>query len=221
MAVNSRVDIRRGPCEPRCRFKSRCARQGQRTHDRRARGRIVAGGGEIRRDLGGFQRPRSRRRAEGTVRRDRSAGRGRAGDAGSAGGALRRILRRLRQFGAVAGAAFARRSDPRLAGRLSLLSRSERLHGARAAAIPEAGHGVLDSGLSFPGAGRGIARSRRHPADRLLPAYAVAGARHHRRRAASSRTGRGDAGLRSDRIPDRGRLRKFPVLCPVGSGSCR
>ena len=59
----------------------------------------------------------------------------------------------------------------------------------------QAGHRVLDSGLSFPGAGRGIARSRRHPAGRILPAYAVAGARHHRRRAASSRTGRGDAGL--------------------------
>ena len=59
----------------------------------------------------------------------------------------------------------------------------------------EAGHGVLDPGLSFPGARRGIARSRRHPADRLLPAYAVAGARRDRRRAASSRTDRGDAGL--------------------------
>ena len=36
---------------------------------------------------------------------------------------------------------------------------------------------VLDSGLSFPRARRGVARSRRHPADRLLPAYAVAVAR--------------------------------------------
>ena len=80
-------------------------------------------------------------------------------------------------------------------GRLLSLSRSERLHGARAAAIPEAGHRVLDSGLSFPGARRGTARSRRHPADRLLPAYAVARARRDRRRAASSRTDRGDAGL--------------------------
>ena len=49
-------------------------------------------------------------------------------------------------------------------------------------------------------------------ADRLLPAYALAGARRHRRRAASSRTGRGDAGLRPDRIPDRGGLREFPRL---------
>ena len=40
-----------------------------------------------------------------------------------------------------------------------------------------------------------------------------------RRRAASSRTGRGDAGLRPDRLPDRRRLREFPVLCPVGSRS--
>jgi hypothetical protein len=38
----------------------------------------------------------------------------------------------------VAGAAFARRSDPRHAGGLSQLSRSERLHGARAAALPKA-----------------------------------------------------------------------------------
>ena len=97
------------------------------------------------------------------------------------------------------------------------LSRSQRLHGARAAALPEARHRVLDPGLSFPGAGRGTARSRRHPAARLLPAHALAGARRHRRRAASSRTDRGDAGLRSDRIPDRGRLRQFPRLSPVGS----
>ena len=39
----------------------------------------------------------------------------------------------------------------------------------------------------------------------------------HRRRAASSRIDRGDAGLRSDRIPDPGRLRQFPRLSPVGS----
>src|SRR5476651_111169 len=56
---------RRGPCEPRRRFKSRRARQGQRTHDRGTCGRVAAGGGEIRRDLGGFQWPRARRRAEG------------------------------------------------------------------------------------------------------------------------------------------------------------
>ena len=172
-------------------------------------GRLAAGGGEIRRDLGGFQRPRPRRCPEGTVRRNRGARRRRAGDAGSAGRALRRLLRRFRQFGVVAGAAFALRPDPRLAGGLSLLSRSQRLHGARAAAVPEAGHRVLDPGLSFPGARRGIARSRRHPADRVLPAYALAGARRHRRRAASSRIDRGDAGLRSDRIPDRRTIAKI------------
>ncbi len=41
----------------------------------------------------------------------------------------------------------------------------------------KAGCRVLGSGLSFPGAGRGIARSRRHTADRVFPAYAVARAR--------------------------------------------
>ena len=122
-------------------------------------------------------------------------GRRRAGDAGSAGGALRRLLRGFCQFGAVAGAAFPHRPDPGLAGRLSLLSRSQRLHGARAAAFSQAGHRVLDSGLSFPGARRRIARSRRHRADRFLPAHAVAGARRDRKRAASSRIDRGDAGL--------------------------
>ena len=39
-----------------------------------------------------------------------------------------------------------------------------------------------------------------------------------RRRAASSRTDRGDAGLRSDRFPDRGGLREFPVLCGADLG---
>ena len=38
------------------------------------------------------------------------------------GGALRRLLRRVRQFGTMAGAAFARRSDSRFAGRLFQLS---------------------------------------------------------------------------------------------------
>ena len=70
--------------------------------------------------------------------------------------------------------------------------------------IPQAGFSVLDSGLPFPGTGCGNARSRRHPADRIFPAYALARACRHRRSAASSRTGRGDAGLRFDRIPDRG-----------------
>ena len=51
--------------------------------------------------------------AEGSVRRNRGARRRRAGDGRSAGGALSRLLRGLRQFGAVAGAAFAARSDPR------------------------------------------------------------------------------------------------------------
>ena len=41
----------------------------------------------------------------------------------------------------------------------------------------------------------------------------------HGRRAASSRTDRGDAGLRPDRIPDPGRLREFPRLSFVGSRS--
>ena len=54
-------------------------------------------------------------------------------------------------------------------------------------------------------------------ADRLLPAYAVARARRDRRRAASSRTDRGDAGLRSDRIPDPRRLREFSRLYPPES----
>ena len=100
---------------------------------------------------------------------------------------------------------------------LSLLSRGQRLHGAGAVALPEAGHRILDPGLSFPGAGRRIARSRRDPADRILPAYAMAGAHRHRRRAASSRAGRGDAGLRPDRVPDRGRLREFPRISRIGS----
>ena len=59
----------------------------------------------------------------------------------------------------------------------------------------EAGFRVLDSGLPFPRARRRTARSRRHAADRLLPAYAVADAFGDIRRAASSRADRGDAGL--------------------------
>ena len=136
-----------------------------------------------------------RREPEGTFCRNRSTGYRCAGDARSAGRALRRLLRRLCEFRIVAGAAFARRSDPRHAGGLSQLSRSERLHGARAVAIPKNRFRVLDSGLPFPRARRRTARSRRHRADRLLPAYAVAVAFGDIRRAASSRADRGDAGL--------------------------
>ena len=155
----------------------------------------VADRREVGRDLGRFLGAGPRWEPEGTVCRNRSTGYRRAGHAGSAGSALRRLLRRLCELRIVAGAAFARRSDPRHAGGLSQLSRGERLHGACAAAIPQNGFGVLDSGLPFPRARRRIARSRRHAAGRLLPAYAVAGAFGDVRRAASSRAGRGDAGL--------------------------
>ncbi len=74
---------------------------------------------------------------------------------------------------------------------------------ARAAAVPQARYRVLDSGLPFPCARRRIARAWRDASARLFPAYAVAGARYFWRRAASSRTGRGNARLRSDRLPDR------------------
>src|SRR6476620_11565890 len=185
----------RGPCESRRRLEPGRARKTQRTHDGWPCRGFVARGREIRSDLGWLQRPGSRREPEGTVRRDRGAGRGRAGNARSAGGALWRLLRRLCEFGAMAGIAFPPRSDPRLPGGLRQLSRSERLHGACAAAFQEARHRLLDSGLSFPRARRRTARSRRHATDRAVPAYAVADAFRHRRRAASSRPDRGNAGL--------------------------
>src|ERR1700710_2479639 len=47
------------------------------------------------------------------------------------------------------GAAFAQRPDSLFPGRLSILSRGQRLHGAGAAALPQAGYRVLGSGLSF------------------------------------------------------------------------
>ena len=80
------------------------------------------------------------------------------------------------------------RSDPRLAGRLSLLSRSQRLHGARAAAIPKSRtRAFWIQDYHFLALGAELRDLGVTPADRLLPAYAVAGARrsssgvpHHR-----------------------------------------
>ena len=66
----------------------------------------------------------------------------------------------------------------------------------------------------FLAARSGAARARSHRADRILPAYAVARPQPHRGRAASSRTGRGDARLRSHRVPDQRGLREFSLLCP-------
>ena len=63
-------------------------------------------------------------------------------------------LRRLCQFGPVAGAAFAAGPDPGFAGELRVLSRDQRLHGARAAALQLAGSDVLGAGLSLPHLGR-------------------------------------------------------------------
>ncbi len=84
----------------------------------------------------------------------------------------------------------------RHAGGLSQLSRSERLHGARAAAIPakpDPAFWIQDYHFLALGAElRDLGVTR---ADRLLPAYAVAVAFGDIRRAASSRTDRGDAGL--------------------------
>ena len=174
---------------------------------------LASGGRKFWRDLGRFVRPRARRTSEGTVCRNRGVGRRCAGDARSAGGALRRLLRRLRQFRAVAGAAFAQRPDPRHAGRLSQLPRGQRLHGARAASLQQAGHRVLGAGLSLPRARRGAARARRH-LSRSASSCTRRGPRtHHRGRAASSRTDRGDAGLRSHRLPDRRGPRQLPRLC--------
>ncbi len=63
------------------------------------------------------------------------------------------VIMRVCQLGPVAGAAFAHRPDRHLARRLSFLPRGQRLHGAGAVALPQAGCLVLDSGLSFPDAG--------------------------------------------------------------------
>ena len=102
---------------------------------------------------------------EGTVRRNRSARRRRAGDARSAGRALRRLLRRLRQFGVVAGAAFAHRSDPRLAGRLSsAIAKSTRSWRARCCAsesrTPRSGFRIIISSRSAPNCAISASRSR-------------------------------------------------------------
>ena len=115
----------------------------------------------------------------------------------------RRLLRGLRQFGAVAGAAFAARSHSRHRRRLRLLSRDQCIHGARAGALQHARCGVLDPGLSLPEPRRGDAPARYRAAARLLPAHAVGGSSHHGGGAASCRTHRRHAGLRSDRLPDR------------------
>src|SRR5512139_2164760 len=52
--------LREGTCEPRRRFKSCRARQGQRAHDGWVGGCAAARGGKLRRDLGRFLRPRAR-----------------------------------------------------------------------------------------------------------------------------------------------------------------
>ncbi len=120
-----------------------------------------------------------------------------------AGETLPRLLRGLRQFGAVAGAAFAARSHSCHRRRLRLVSRDQRIHGPRAGSLQHARSGILDSGLSLPEPGRGDAPARHRAAARLLPAHAVGGSPHHGRGAASRRIGRGHAGLRPDRLPDR------------------
>ena len=137
MVVNASVPTGGDTFEPRRRFKPRFARKTQRTHDGGTCRGVIADCREVGRYLGRFLGAGPRREPEGTFCRNRSTGYRCAGDAGSAGGALRRLLRRLCEFRIVAGAAFARRSDPRHAGGLSQLSRSERLHGARAVAIPK------------------------------------------------------------------------------------
>ena len=79
-------------------------------------------------------RPETRRRPR-LFAETEALGHRRARDRRHAGAALSRLLRRLRQFGTVAGAAFAPRSHPRHRRRLRLLSRRQRLHGAGTAAL--------------------------------------------------------------------------------------
>ena len=73
----------------------------------------------------------------------------RAGDGRHPGQTLSRLLRRFRQFSVVAGAAFARRPHSRQRRRLCLISRSQRVHGARPAALQHARDGFLDPRLSL------------------------------------------------------------------------
>src|SRR5690348_11292087 len=112
-------------------------------------------------------------------------------------------LRGLRHLGARACAAFAPGPDPRDSGRLPLLSRYQRIHGARPAAVLPRRLHLLDPRLPLPHARRRAAAPAGHASARLLPPHALADPLHDAERAASSRAGRGDARLRSDRLPDR------------------
>ncbi len=113
-------------------------------------GGAAADGAGFRRDLGGIERAARRRDANaGFIRQDRGARHRRACHRRHAGEALSRLLRRLRQFGAMAGAALAPRSHPRHRRRLRVVSRDQRLHGARAGALQRTRGGVLDPGLSL------------------------------------------------------------------------
>ena len=114
-------------------------------------------------------------------------GRRRAGDARSAGGALRRLLRRLCQFGAVAGAAFARRSDPRLAGRLSsAIAKSTPSWRARCCAsgsrTPRSGFRTIISSRSARSCAISASRSRSASSciRRGRRARVISGVPHHR-----------------------------------------
>ena len=94
----------------------------------------------------------------------------------------------------------------------AVVSRDQRVHGARAAAFQFARSGILGSGLSLSDAGRGSAPARHRAAARLLPAHAVGRSPHHVGGAELLRPRRGDARLRSDRLPDRRRPAEFRGL---------
>ena len=150
---------------------------------------------------------------QGLVRRDRGAGRRRHRDRRPAGRLLSRLLRRVRQFGAVAGAAFAPGPDPsRRSTTIAAIARSTPSWRAACCASvvrtrPTGSTTIISSPSATNCGACGVERPLGFFLHTPWPSRSVM-----RERAAPSRSRRGDARLRPDRLPDRGRQQKFRRL---------
>ena len=170
-------NIRRSRCD-RCSFEPGGPDQGGRAGHRGTGLGAIAGGQEFRRHLGRIERPGARRLRQGLVRRDRGARRPARSRPSICRRRITGLLRRLRQFRPVAGAAFARRSDPGDRSRTTApIARSTPSWRGRCcgSTAPDATYWIQDYHFLTLGAElRRLGIKRPH---RLLPAYAVAGPR--------------------------------------------
>ena len=195
MAVNRERINRRGPCEPRRRFKSRFARKAQRTHD----GGLAAALLPIVEKSGAIWVGSSGRVRDGNQKEPF------AEIEALGAGALAMLDLPAAHYGGYYEGFANSALWPALHSRADLIRASQddylsyrEVNAFMARALlrfrkPDTAFWVQD--YHFLALGAELRDLGVTAADRLLPAYAVAGARGDRRRAASSRTDRGDAGL--------------------------